>query len=433
MFAYYLKLALLSLKKTPILSFLMVLAIAVGIGLTMTTLTVYHMMSANPVEHKNTKLFALQLQTKDESSDGDLPAQLTYMDAMAMRQSDIPVRQTAMYVTGFSVGVAEREAAPFFEQARLTDSDFFTMFEARFIYGAAWEKSVDEVGVNVAVINETLNNKLFGGENSVGKTLLLDSKPYTIQGVIKDLNPSPKYYDLNNGSFDVGEAVLLPFSLASINHYTTWGNTNGWKAEMVNTFDERMASELMWLQHWVEFDNIQQKEQFQVFLDSYIAQQKQYGRFSRNDAAGHLKNVQQWLDFNGVVGDDNRVLVGLGFLFLVVCLVNTVGLLLAKFLRRSSEIGVRRALGASQWAIFQQHLIEVGLLGMFGGLLGLVMSFIGLSVVRTLYGSYERLTSMDVTMVSATIAIAVLSSVLAGMFPAWRICRTNPAVHLKTQ
>jgi hypothetical protein len=79
----------------------------------------------------------------------------------------------------------------------------------------------------------------------------------------------------------------------------------------------------------------------------------------------------EWLDYNHVVPGDVRLQMWLAFGFLLVCLVNTIGLLLAKFLRRSGEIGVRRALGASRAEIFKQCLVEAGTIGLAGGVLGL--------------------------------------------------------------
>ena len=71
----------------------------------------------------------------------------------------------------------------------------------------------------------------------------------------------------------------------------------------------------------------------------------------------------EWLEFHQVVPGDVRLQMWLAFGFLLVCLLNTVGLLLAKFLRRSGEIGVRRALGASRAEIFKQCLVEAGTIG----------------------------------------------------------------------
>jgi putative ABC transport system permease protein len=189
----------------------------------------------------------------------------------------------------------------------------------------------------------------------------------------------------------------------------------------------------MWVQYWAEFSTVDDQQQFQQTINSWISEQKQVGRFSRDDAAGYMRNVEQWLAYNEVVGEDNSILVGLSFMFLVVCLVNAVGLLLAKFLRQASEVGVRRALGASQLEVFKQHLVEVSLIGFFGGILGLVMAVAGLAGVRSIYNNYDQLAQMDLTMIVVALLLAVSSSILAGVYPAYRICRTSPAVHLKTQ
>src|SRR3546814_14887563 len=83
------------------------------------------------------------------------------------------------------------------------------------------------------------------------------------------------------------------------------------------------------------------------------------GRFASTSNV-RLRTLMQWLDYNHVVPADVRVQTWLAFSFLAICLFNTIGLLLAKFLRRSGEIGVRRALGASRAAVFAQCLVEAG-------------------------------------------------------------------------
>jgi len=150
-----------------------------------------------------------------------------------------------------------------------------------------------------------------------------------------------------------------------------------------------------------------------------------------------LYNVDQWLDFNQVVQKDNRVLIGIAMLFLAACLVNVVGLLLSKFLNGAAMTGLRRALGASRRDIVRQHLAEVLLLSAAGGMLGLVLAAIGMAGIRVLYGpdieSIERLTQIDPVVVAAALGLSLLAGVLAGLYPAWRIGRTSPAVYLKTQ
>ena len=136
---------------------------------------------------------------------------------------------------------------------------------------------------------------------------------------------------------------------------------------------------------------------------------------------------------SGPPQDDNRVLVGLSFMFLAVCLLNMIGLLLAKFLGAAPLVGLRRALGASKSAIFRQHLVEVGVIGLGGGLLGIALAALGLWGVRNLYENYDELTRLDIPMVLTAIGIAVMSGLLAGFYPTWRVCRVQPAAYLKTQ
>ncbi|MGO4776670.1 ABC transporter permease, partial [Lysobacter sp. 2RAB21] len=125
--------------------------------------------------------------------------------------------------------------------------------------------------------------------------------------------------------------------------------------------------------------------------------------------------------------------VWLAFGFLLVCLLNTVGLLLAKFLRRSGEIGVRRALGATRRAIFAQCLVEAGTIGLAGGLLGLLLAQLGLWAVRQQPVAYAALALLDMSMLFPSFLLAIAASVLAGLLPAWRACQVTPAIQLKSQ
>ena len=81
----------------------------------------------------------------------------------------------------------------------------------------------------------------------------------------------------------------------------------------------------------------------------------------------HLKNQQ-------VTDEGVRILLVLAFLFLTVCLLNTIGLLLAKVMRRVGDISLRRALGASRKSVFSQYIVEAGIIGLVGGIAGVAMT-----------------------------------------------------------
>jgi len=437
MFTYYLQLALKSLRKTPFSTALMVIAIACGIGISMTALTLNHVRANNPIPEKSAQLFSLQLQAsgKDSSwtTSDNVPLQITYQDAVNISRLLPEYNHTPMFKTSFAVRSLKPSFTPILKNARVTNRHFFSMFKLHFKYGSTWSKAVDENPANQVVIDEQLNQKLFGGGDHVGEQIYLNDEKFRIVGIIEHWQPAPKFYDLNNGAFDKAEQIFVPISLTTSTELNSSGNNNSWKNERVNTYKEKLASEMLWLQYWFELPNQQAQDKAEQVLDGYIAQQKKLGRYERDDARAELQNVVQWLAYRKVVDDDSNVLVGVSFLFLSVCLVNTIGLLLAKFLRSAPNVGVRRALGASKGQVFAQHLVEVGVLGFLGGLVGLIFAQIGLTILKTQFDGYDVLASMDLTMLFAAPVIAITATVLAGIYPAWRVCSTLPSIYLKTQ
>ncbi|WP_237067198.1 ABC transporter permease [Microbulbifer guangxiensis] len=437
MIGYYLSLAIRSLRSTPILSSLMVAAIAVGVGAAMTTLTLNYMMSRNALAEKDAVLYAVQLDswsaTQGVDNPSEMPWQVTYQDAVSLLRSDIPTHQVAMHLWGGPISVEGSEIRPFVAGARVTSRDFFALFGVDFIYGGTWSEEADSSPLQQIVLSEETNEKLFGGENSVGRSLNFNGALFTVVGVTEHWQPSPKVHDLNNGSFNNSAEVFLPFGLHRQFEIYPWGNNNGWKAEEINSYEDRLNSDVVWLQYWVQLDSPEQVEDYRDFLTAHIRGQKAQGRFPRPLKFG-LTNPSEWLQLNEVVDGDDRMLSWLSLAFLLVCLVNAVALLLAKFLRKAPEAGVRRALGASRNAVFSQHLVESGCVGLAGGLVGILLTLGGLGLIRQLQMGYmDRVAAMDWTMMIAAIGLAVLSSLLAGLYPAWRISRTNPSVYLKTQ
>jgi putative ABC transport system permease protein len=197
----------------------------------------------------------------------------------------------------------------------------------------------------------------------------------------------------------------------------------------------------VWIQAWVELPGASDRARMQSFIDAYTDREKGAGRFPR-PRNNRLSDVDQWLKDQQVVERDNRVLVGVAFAFLTVCLINTVGLLLAKFLNAASITGVRRALGASRRDLFVQHMVEVGVVALAGAVIGLGLGALGLKGFRTLYelnsvfdrgAGLQALAHIDYNSVMIAVALAVIATFAAGIYPAWRIGRIEPAVYLKNQ
>jgi putative ABC transport system permease protein len=363
---------------------------------------------------------------------------MTYKDTQYLMHSTIPERKVVMYSTNGVVraGVLPARNA----NTRVTSADFFAMFEVPFLYGQGWNAAADDPAQPLMVLSREENQKLFGGINSVGRSVRWNDRDFRVVGVLDEWFPRPRYFDLNGGAFGQPDDVYLPFGWGTQLELLNNEETDCWGSQRLDNFKDFMGSECVWLQMWVELPDAASRERMQSLLDGYWAEQRKAGRFPR-PRDNRLTNVSGWLRDNHVVDTDNRVLVGLAFAFLAVCLINTVGLLLAKFLNGATVTGVRRALGASRRQIFTQHLVEVGALAALGALLGLALAALGLAAVHHMYaaahnysrGGYQELMHFDSVGVLWAVILACAATLAAGLYPAWRVGRLPPAVYLKSQ
>lgn len=437
MFSYYLKLGILSVRKNPVLSALMVAAIAIGIGACMTVITVYYVMSGNPIPQKSDQLFYVQLDNWDPNAEPDElglpPDQVTYRDATALLAAAEARRQVVSYKTGRIVQPADGDARPFEVIGRASTADFFAMFDVTFRYGGGWDAAADEAREPVIVLRRDLGERLFGDENPVGERVRMNGDYYRVTGVLDDWDPVPTFYDVTSGAFDDHPEYYIPFSLAVEKELGGYGNTNCWKQVEEPGWEGFLNSECVWMQLWVELHGDEEVAAYQSFLDAYVQTQKDIGRFPR-PMNNRLSDVMTHLEQQGVVDDSIRILLVLAVLFLAVCLLNTIGLLLAKAMRRSGDISLRRAVGASKSAIFNQYIVEAGMIGIAGGALGVVMTWLGLIGVKALYqseGPVQRLAELDWVMVLTAVLLAILAAVAAALYPTWRVSRIQPASQLK--
>jgi putative ABC transport system permease protein len=432
MFAYYLDLALRSLKRNKVLTTLMILALALGIGATITTLTVLRLLSGDPLPQKSARLFYPQLDPTPKegyiAGETKPPPTMTYPDAMNLLHARKGARQAVVALGQAKIMPRQANGHPFFSDAVTTTADFFAMFDVPFQYGSGWTATDDESRAQLVVIASVLNDKLFAGANSVGKIIRLNDHDFRIVGVLKPWAPQPRFYaqDLGGRSYGDGDAVFLPLLTARA---IEMGPQDLECYAAVVDVKHLETAPCMWLGLWVELDGDAAVASYKDYLAGYARQQVSLGRFQRPETS--LLDLMGWLRQEQVVPDDVRLQAGLAFGFLLICVVNTVGLLLAKCLRRSREIGVRRALGATRREIFAQFMVESVIVGLAGGVLGLFFAELGLFGIRHQPAEYASLAHLDAGMFFFTFAVAVVASLIAGILPAWRACVLAPAPQLK--
>lgn len=436
MFTYYLKLAILALKRTPWLSSLMILTIALGLATAMTAFTVLYRLSNNPIPNKSDVLYAVQLDNWDKDSPFDRthnlpPDQLTHGDARRLLADAKGLRQAAMHRTGIVVVPADASVRPRHVQARATGGDFFEMFNAPFLHGGGWTRADEQSEARVTVITRELAERVFKRSDVVGERIRFDDEDFSIVGVLDTWRLTPLFYDVTNDTLDNPEDVFVPFSVATAKQMDFNGSINCWQPPTTPGYKGLIESDCIMTQYWVELPDAAAKDAYLAYLNAYVAEQRKVGRFQRPDN-NRVVPVMEWLTQNRVVPDDTRIFVGVGVAFLIVCLLNATGLLLAKFLRKSGEIGLRRALGAKRRAIFAQHLTESGLIGLLGAATGLLLTVGGLGLLRLLIPRFDGIAHLDATLFGLLLVISVLGAIVAGAYPAWRACRIAPASQLKT-
>lgn len=444
MLGHYGRLALRRMRRAPGQTLLMVGAIALGVGTCVVMLTVYDALAHNPIWWKSDRLFAVTIDSWDPNQPYDPgkpdlpPPELAYKDAVALLHSNIPTHAAAMarmldVVSPTAGGTRNIPIA-----TRVTGGDFFRLFDVPFLYGSGWSARDDDGPGNAIVLSRTLNERLFGGANSVGKTVFWDGKAMRVIGVLDAWHPLPKFYDLTRGAFDGPEDAYVPFGWARVRgRIPDGGPVACWQNAPITSFEQFLHSDCVWLQMWVELDDASAVERMQRFLDGYWADQRGAGRFPR-PRNNRLTDVSRWLVDQRVVPNDNRVLVGVAAAFLAICLLNAAALLLSQFLKGAHAASVRRALGASRGQIVLQHLTEAGVIAAAGGVLGLAVSALGLYGVHALYArgsigpdGYQRIVHLSPDSLVWALALSALCTLAVGLYPAWRVGVLAPAAYLK--
>jgi putative ABC transport system permease protein len=293
-----------------------------------------------------------------------------------------------------------------------------------FAFGSGWDRAADEKPEQVVVLSDAMNDRLFGGRDSVGQTLRLEDRDFKVVGVLAPWLPSLRMYDMTQNPLVEPEGLYIPFGLTTPMNLNTAGNSDGWGGA---------AGEQTFIQYWVELDSDSDVRTYRSFLESYITEQKQQGRFQR-PLNYRLSTISQLMTDMRVAPKETQPLLIVGLLFLLVASVNLIGLLLGKFLARSAEVGVRRALGASRRDVFLQHLVECQVVALLGGTVGLVLTGMALRGLNTFLRDATGRTDLiqlDVPILVLAVGLSILAGLVSGLYPAWRICRVTPAIHLK--
>jgi putative ABC transport system permease protein len=352
---YYLMLGVRSLRRNPALTALMLVTLAVGVAASVSTLAILHIMAGNPIPDKSdrllTPLFDVgPLRTYDPNAPREeFEVVVSYKDSVAMLASGVGVRRTAVVDVAGAVEPARPDLPVTDIQGIAVTGDYFAMFEAPFLRGGGWTAADDRSAARVAVISKRKAQELFGTVDALGRKLHIWDRELTVVGVLDDWAPVPRYTHILNGSggvFNGQDDLFVPFTTAIAAEQRSNGTTNC-SDDPAPGYEGLLKSECTWMFFWWEVAKPSDRAQVRDWLDAYQAEQRRLGRLQR-PVAPKLFDVMEWLDYVGVVENDNRIAVWLSLGFLAICMVNTMGLLLAKFSARWAPAAPRSS-GSSCW------------------------------------------------------------------------------------
>ena len=393
------------LMKNPRFTAAAVLSLAIGIGANTAIFSVTNALLLRPLPYKEAeRLVILWNRSPGLNVEQDWFSPGQYLDVKAENQVFENVAATidsSFNLTG--QGVAERV-----EGARVSSS-LFAVLGSQAMLGRVFTADEDEQGKpTTAILSYAFWQRHFAGDpNVIGKTLSLNGNSVDIVGVM------PRDFTLNKEVMPTVNKISNAEILLSLP--MGWGKRTTRTNEDYNIFG-RMKSGVTLAQAQADVDRI-------------VSGMKQQYPENYPPSSGFMISVVPLLQ--QVVGDVRRpllILLGaVGFVLLIAC-ANVANLQLARSAVRQREIAIRAAVGAGRRRIIRQLLTESILLSLIGGVLGLLLTFVGLRLLVSLGpDTLPRLNeiAIDARVLGFTFVVSLITGVVFGLAPAVRSSRID--------
>ncbi|NII12027.1 ABC transporter permease [Oleiagrimonas sp. C23AA] len=427
MFGYSVNLAWQGVKRHPRSSAMAVVVMALGLAACMTVLTVFHALAADPLPGRSGVLTTVLLPRHGEASNRTDATLSVDMAQRALGQLS-GVRMAAVIPANGGVGLADTDTPSLSNVDILaTTSNVGEVFDIPLIRGRWWSAQDDASATPVAVISQRLAQRLFGSTSALGQQIKVGGKLVRVVGVHAPWAPSLRFYAQLDAVYDRDPAqVIMPMSVASgLSLYSS--STSCPSVSLTNRDWHSCSAASLWA-----YDlSPAQRQRLRAVAKDIGAHLPVASNDTSLPRAVKLLNVDGWLRLQRAVPDSMRAYVWVALSFLALCLFNAAGVLAARFMRRGSELGIRRALGASQRDVFAQHLVESGALAVLGGALAWPLILGGMDLLRMQQLAYGDLVRFDIGTFLALCLATLITGLAVGVYPAWRAAMVPPALQVK--
>jgi putative ABC transport system permease protein len=322
----------------------------------------------------------------------------------------LPSAEKISFFTNSARTVMYHEGRKIETRAKWTDGAYWQILDFDFLEGGPYTQADDDNANRVAVISADMREKIFGGAPSVGKQFELDGQRFRVVGVV----PNPPI------------TRFAAFSDIWVPNHTQ--KSSEWKRQNLGSFNavvlargtadfpqlRRELSER--LTHFV-FDDPKQFNRVIAGLDTSF---EAFARaFLGNDFKGRRTAVMR------------SVFLIAGLLFMILPTMNLVNINLSRIMERASEIGVRKAFGASSRALIGQFVLENVILTIIGGFIGFLLSLAVLEAFSRAELLPHAIFDVNLRIFFYGMLLATLFGVISGVYPAWRMSRMQPVNALR--
>ena len=311
------------------------------------------------------------------------------------------VEKTSFFTTPASVSTYTKgeKIKLFFKR---TDGEFWQIMDFSFLEGAPFTAEDEKNRNFVAVINEATRQKLFGTDPALGKSIAIDGQNFRIVGVVKNV-PALRVHSFSD--------IWVPISTHKSDSYK-----KEYVAEFMALFLARSKD---------DFPAIQ--EEFDTRLATAEIPEKEFNQLTSR-AETFLEGLT-----SGVGGPSRFLFFVLiaALLFMLLPTINLVNINVSRIMERASEVGVRKAFGASSLTLVGQFVIENVLLSLAGGAIGFVGSFLVLQAIAQSGIIPHAEFHFNYRIFLYGLGTAVFFGLFSGVYPAWKMSRLHPVQALQ--
>ncbi|RPE05992.1 ABC transporter permease [Chitinophaga lutea] len=407
----YFKIAIAVLRRRKFFTFISLFGISFTLAILIVLTAFYdHLVSPAYPDHQRSRslyLNSIELNHRKKQSHNQGPPSLYFMNKFVATLKT-PEKVAISSIFGpTNTYVNNRKLVI---NVKYTNTAYWEVQEYDFLEGKPYSMQDLDAGSRVAVISRETKENYFGDAPTVvGRYINTNNEQFRVIGVVDNV-PKTMLYSYAD--------MYLPYTLSKTEMANKSYNSNFTAILLARSEKDLPAiqSEFAAMIQKVPLDSAQYDE-IKGSVDSYVAS------FTRifNGGGSSAAAVRRLIVYVSIFV----------FLFMLLPTINLVNINTSRIMERSSEIGVRKAFGASSGTLAIQFIVENLILTFLGGIIGVLLSWAVLSIVNGSRLIPNAHLGINFTVLGASVLACIVFGLLSGVFPAWRMSRMQVVTALK--